>query len=516
MNNKFIYSLLFFCFAFMSNGQELVLDLNPGDEDGGDYCNFAGIYAQKCAVTLDNGIIVMMAKTVDTDYELYAIVDGQINLLKDINPGEDDSDIRFLKAYKGFAYFRASDGNETHIWKTDGTTAGTEVAFEMSTQSPFIIDKNDRMYFTFDGTLYMYDGNDLASIDHPNPLAVSFVSASNSVSFGLYQEGIVLMSEVDAGWDMLYINGTEIELLALVPEPGSFIDPITVHGFDGGVVFGFDANDEAIEGLYVYTASDGMVSLVDEDFTIRGSDINGESCLIISFEAQYLFNKDNPKGLIISDNNPGLFQGQAWPKSNHKGSIIYQSNGGTFEDLIIAISDGTNTEEKELKVTDDLNDFISFNQYTVFFSESDDDFTQDNLRAYNHNTEVLSEEFSIESFGVKIENFIGYQDGYIYFWAELDDVSGREVYRILLDLETKTNEVVEAPTFELNKLSQNVYRILNQTDVTCKVHVLTMDGRLVETIQTKTNESFTIHHNGMSLIQVISEKKMESFKMFLD
>lgn len=46
-------------------------------------------------------------------------------LVKDINPGSDDSYIEELQTFNGKLYFSAWDGIDTELWQSDGTAAGT-------------------------------------------------------------------------------------------------------------------------------------------------------------------------------------------------------------------------------------------------------------------------------------------------------------------------------------------------------------------------------------------------------
>jgi ELWxxDGT repeat protein len=61
-----------------------------------------------------------------TGQELWAVQnDGRARLIRDINPGADGSDIRFLQNAGGLTYFTADDGTGVQLWRTNGTSVGT-------------------------------------------------------------------------------------------------------------------------------------------------------------------------------------------------------------------------------------------------------------------------------------------------------------------------------------------------------------------------------------------------------
>jgi ELWxxDGT repeat protein len=65
-----------------------------------------------------------------------AFADGTVvpRLVKDINPGNDDSFAEMFVPFNGAVYFRANDGQHgTELWRTDGTTAGTQMVTDLRT-----------------------------------------------------------------------------------------------------------------------------------------------------------------------------------------------------------------------------------------------------------------------------------------------------------------------------------------------------------------------------------------------
>lgn len=78
------------------------------------------------------------------------------SLVKDINPGLRDSHPRNLTNLNGTLYFRATNDNDSGLWKSDGTTEGTVLVKDINITSYDIYysnNINDTIYFgAYDST----------------------------------------------------------------------------------------------------------------------------------------------------------------------------------------------------------------------------------------------------------------------------------------------------------------------------------------------------------------------------
>ncbi|MBV6439916.1 MAG: hypothetical protein EPGJADBJ_01571 [Saprospiraceae bacterium] len=105
-------------------GTVLIKDINPGFGNGApDYVPLTN------SIWLD-GKLLFVANDGATGEELW-LTDGTETgtvLLKDINAGAGNSNIRFLSILDGKVFFRGNDGtNGNELWSTDGTEAGTQM-----------------------------------------------------------------------------------------------------------------------------------------------------------------------------------------------------------------------------------------------------------------------------------------------------------------------------------------------------------------------------------------------------
>ena len=103
-----------------------------------------------------NGTLFFRADGPGTRFELWKS-DGSLAgtvLVKDINPGNNDSNPSNLTNVDGILYFSANDGvNGGELWKSDGTAAGTVLVKDIragslgSTTGPFT-NVGGTLYFT--------------------------------------------------------------------------------------------------------------------------------------------------------------------------------------------------------------------------------------------------------------------------------------------------------------------------------------------------------------------------------
>jgi ELWxxDGT repeat protein len=118
-----------------------------------------------CRVVDNNAVLndKLLFTGTDVNGDELWISDGTINntiLLKDINPGPGDGKPTGYYNFKGKIYFSASsNGTNRELWRTDGTTTGTELFIdldgnEMTESAPQILAvSGDIMYFSAVGSI---------------------------------------------------------------------------------------------------------------------------------------------------------------------------------------------------------------------------------------------------------------------------------------------------------------------------------------------------------------------------
>ncbi len=127
MKKAVLFSLGFCFYVWQLHSQipTLVKDINPGNISSNP--EFIGYQL--------NGGYVFTAETAANGRELWFTdaSTGGTFMIKDINPGSDDSNPGNLYLMSGLIYFGADNGtNGRELWKTDGTTGGTQMVKDIA------------------------------------------------------------------------------------------------------------------------------------------------------------------------------------------------------------------------------------------------------------------------------------------------------------------------------------------------------------------------------------------------
>ena len=153
----------------------------------------------------------------DTGYEPWISdgTDGGTGPLKDVRPGEEDSNASDFIGFLGKAWFRADDGtNGTELWVTDGTESGTTLFLDIdptgSGSPSSMTPVGNQLFFTAtNGTdgfeLWVSDGVDVGSGGTTEMVADLTDGVGSSFFNNLTAFGSILAFTFDNG-----TNGTEL------------------------------------------------------------------------------------------------------------------------------------------------------------------------------------------------------------------------------------------------------------------------------------------------------------------
>ena len=135
--------------------------------------------------------IIMIVIGEDIGEEPAIISNGQFSVLKDINPGELDSDPQSFISYNGHVYFTAKDEESGYaVWKTDGTTEGTIIDYQLEDEpnarpKSFTIAADGGMYYNYDNLIIRTDGTEHKVVYTGGFLSYDYANASNT--YGTYK-----------------------------------------------------------------------------------------------------------------------------------------------------------------------------------------------------------------------------------------------------------------------------------------------------------------------------------------
>ena len=128
-----------------------------------------------------NGITVFVATTEATGQELFA-TDGTAHgthLLKDIFPGTKSPNLSHFITTGSAIYFYATDDKGFAVWKTDGTSAGTQRASELPSDGNPVAGLGSQLLFTTTGARELWITNGTAGSNAK--LATISTAGSNPV-----------------------------------------------------------------------------------------------------------------------------------------------------------------------------------------------------------------------------------------------------------------------------------------------------------------------------------------------
>ena len=516
-------NLTFFYFAFLLIGVnslsaqvELVADINEGSEGSGSK-------NLNLIAPLGNSIIFSATDEI-VGTELFILEEGQVRLITDLNNDPSSSNPQHLRNFQGAVYFLANDNSGYKIWRTDGSESGTEIAFDLGVEDAGIGDykvfliNDDELFFTFQNAVYVFDGAELKKVPYENDIVIS--GSSNAASFGwcTYRDGIALMNFNNNKWDLLYVHDAIVETLNEVPGDDFSIYPYGMGAFEGGLVLSFQASfDEDIEGRFVYIDADSTLTKVTSLFPSRTISVDDKAVLQYEDDGFIYFDSENPMGKLVENGELNLVAGATWSHTITGKYLAFKSSGGTFEDDVISLLNTEDGSVKTIYTGDELSRMIDFSFYILFFAESENSIFDIGLYLYNLGTESLTQ---IEEFE-DLPNRPGLipftvQGEYLYFFTNIDESVGSELYRIQLDINTSIVDEDKDLEVLFNQVTSNSFQLLDTEGGNFQVQLFTTDGRLIKQENMSNNDIIEIHYDGLVCVRIISGVSSKTLFRFVN
>ncbi|MEO6036871.1 MAG: ELWxxDGT repeat protein, partial [Saprospiraceae bacterium] len=264
------YFLLFLLPAIaFSQTPELVADLNAAGNGFDQFKTTFLTIGSKTVVVADNGL---------TGFELYVLENNSLSLLKDIFPNLTSSQPASFALVNDKIYFAANDSlHGRELWVTDGTTAGTTLAYDLTpgpdSGNPINLTASEsgRLFFEKDHKLYtLTTGSAPVLLSAPPYVTLSPDFNSVGAKVVPFKNGIAFVAQDGANPSFNQIwtsDGTPGGTLKVKSYPATFYRGM--HGLMAladKVVFTIDnafAPADTINGLYASNGlSSGTVKLV--------------------------------------------------------------------------------------------------------------------------------------------------------------------------------------------------------------------------------------------------------------
>ncbi|MTB53001.1 hypothetical protein [Lewinella sp. W8] len=471
-------------------------DYNPGPEDAFSRFDFT-------TVELDGGFL-LLADDGQTGAELCILRDGSLSLVKDINPGTESSDIGSFTEKDGWVYFTAFDTiNGGAIWRTDGTEAGTELVFDPDTTNAtrnvdeMILAENGYLYFTYDLELYRTNGSEHERIGGPARFSAPFNYRYDY--FTTYEDGVAfLYAESFADSISLFAATDTIRRLAATPEQDGSYTWFGLQNVRDGLIFSLvnSRPGRAQTGIYVYRpAADTLVTVTADDNIFIASWLPMNDSLtigMVSGDGYYAFTGDDNPTKIYDGSTTALAAGQTITNLSLGDQLIWQVNGGSFQDDLMGITDGTPEGTRIIEELEDPfpSNIIATNRYVFFASGTSNGF-QPILYYYDLETGETVEFYEAVERSLNLTSiiFVGVQGDLIYYISNLNPDTGRELYAIDPGLDLSTSTPVVEETLDL-LLTPDGATVRDDRDREVRVNFFDLSGRNLGNLTGRTNQLF--------------------------
>ncbi len=510
---------------------QLVADFNPGTADGmTDSLGYEGVY-------LDDNRMILAVIDPDFGTELGILENGELSLLKDINPGDESSDPQYFVRYNGKVYFSVADDGQVlaSLWSTDGTEEGTVKEYSLSGNaepiSNLVVTDGGALLFRRSSTLYATsDGENFEELLTNVPFFDVDGGGVGNAQYTKYQNGFAFFDNPTGSPHevrLWYYESGNLEVLHTFEE--SFIDVFsTAYGLgviDGGLVFAIDGDNS---GTYVYEEGSGEITQVlsfpcDRFLRADGVDIVGFREGGFSGESVfYRFSTNPAEATVLFDEQPILSlltSGTPFPHvgTNNKLVFLGQASMTGNANKALYMTDGTVTgtvKLGDLPLPGRNLQMLARGRY-VFVVVHFSDISPVSIYVADTEAATVTELYQFpESTGPEGSILLtGFQDGKLYFNLSTDETVGRELYFLETGL-VVAEESIEIPSVAFGlEFGDRQFVIKAEGMKPARVNAYDVQGRLLRSYDTHTNAWLPeVIHSGMVLYEVEVEGQRQTWK----
>ena len=356
-------------------------------------------------------------------------------LLNDIVPGTDGSSPNNMFVYQGEIYFGADvDSVGRELWKTDGTSAGTQLVADLrpgsANSSPnFFFVLKDTLYFSANtgsgNVLFKTDGTEAGT----QQISTDFVFRATNVG-----DSLIYFVYTTLGNTLYTFDGTNIDP---APNNGAGTEAIIGANYiqygDKFLLYMDYSPDEPTIGreLYEYDLATGLYTLVKDIDTGTGDASISEFTQLgglVYFEADNdLWVTDgtetgtNPVVTVVDEGISSVRSLYAW-----QDMLFFEADSGSGDQLFVY--DPVLDTVKDLSMlagqaseNHDPSDYVPYNGYLYYRGEDGNDTNGHLFRTAGNSIEQLDSTIK------DIDDMVLLNDT-LYFEAEEDGVTGNELF----------------------------------------------------------------------------------------
>lgn len=483
----------------------LVADFNPGEEESFSAHNFNGIsYKNKLFFPIFSNSLGQELGMLDGD---------ELSVLKDISKGFWSSKPQNFTKYEGLLYFTAIDEMGSALYRTDGTSGGTQLAFRPPASNPtnkiegLIVSKEGLLYFTREGKLYAYDNVEFKKI---------FDGISFDNNYCQYKDGIVFLKQHSNTFRLYEIKGMQIEELGEAGFTGSTKEVFGISPVQRGILYGIaDKTNGTIHETFVYDKDEKEVYSLTENIETkkRIKFFDGEKALVWRGGEGYFATDGYKEELLYETNNTTAPFGDDIYSIAKDDKMIFQADKTSIDDFLMH-TDGTSLGTKELFDIDyRLSNLLEQENFAFFATGT---FNNNFAKVYyldlndGSYTNIYTYDVRSESASILL---VGVYNGRLYYLSNHDEEVGRELYYLELDVISETEDE-ELSNYDI-ELTANSIKIKTEKNESVQLLVYNIAGVLIKQEHAYTNQVIsTTDLKGLYVFSFLIGEKVLSKKLF--
>lgn len=509
----YTFSILMCLFLQIGNTQSLTLvqDLNEGNGDAFDEFNYK-------SVQLGNEIY-FSAGNGTAGFEPYVLKNGSLELLSDIAVGTESSSPTEFILFNNKVYFTAYDTvNGGALWSTDGTSAGTLLAFDppgnsMLRPKGLTVAKNGALYFSYDNKLYKSFGTaattNIVLGGEAVDLSENWVYAS--LTYAPYEDGIAFLSKDDKILKLWYAEDSIVQLGQLVCD-SYFFDYYGLNQVKDGLVFGATSPfDPTFQALYHYSPTGDTLhklpvnGMLDTGVS-RVFRLDKDRVIVLVWNSGFVsVDGTGTNDQVLTGNSPDIGQGSElhYTIVGDGDWAVFHENDGFLSHTIAAtngLASGTSIIANPQ--TAFTSNFVTYGNFALWASGIYNGFKPEIWYADPyHATSGILYQHPEDSTNLNSIIMLGVQDNKLYFFGNEATGLGSELYYLPLNL-TPTSERKNLEGYSITNKGREILVSTPDPNLDVDVQVYDASGRLIAIRTVQSNTSFSLDGvNGIFFIE---------------
>jgi ELWxxDGT repeat protein len=501
-----LFLLLFISSLTQAQEPLLVKDFNegPGPAFEGRFNNNDEFYNQRRGLEVDDETIVFALSDSLHGEELGVLKNGNLSLLMDIYPGASSSKPSWFTRFNNAIYFSAIDSVKGgSIWRTDGTTNGTELVIDVDTvvfsgfPTGLTVSKSGHLYFTYGKRLFRSDGTQSGTTELFDNINFEINRTWRTPHFDTYKDGVAFLTKNADNRIQLWAATDTVRMLGELSDPSRWGIMFALNQVKAGLIFTvYDSANNDLTGTYSYNDTSQLI----EKFYFGNSSPQIRRALPLNEEIQiaavdglgyYSINGNENGNIKLPLSGPSsLPQTQTLNSILSNNKLIFNSNSPFFDE-VVSETDGTIAGTRVLATIGNsgISNFVEYDDYIFWLAGN---INSSSLEFYYTNTSNgLTERYFVwepENGRFYNELILGVQDGKLFFMSEVDPAIGRELY--VFDLEfgpfVSTYEAQTNPLFELKQTDEGFF-IYSDRNEDVQINIFDTTGKFLEKRTARTN-----------------------------